>query len=360
MLFFCLLAGVTNHNPLNRMWFLQADTSAIPGAPKLSHFTMYNVGTPPFIPRRRPEDDNDTSSFSGFRMDDNVCKDGGGGGLNYNCGKRSAAFPMLPQSYFHTDQNVPGDFLQRPKTYYYLSRFSYAFYIITLWWVLLALAACVVALLSNLATGVAAALTFVAALSMAFLASIMTAVYVMAQKAFHDSGHFARVGVKAFAFTWTSLVLICLSLTCLLAAWVYRRRRGRQSKRDSFDQSLIPSRAPGSGASYGDGGDYHEKQRGPDYYRPATSGGGAGGYGDNERGGYSREEPRRGLAGGAMVGGNRDVGVGGGGENVHLNTPGVQSAPAPAVGPVGVGRFDQEQVVRSPGIGRGTSGDTGV
>ena len=192
----------------------------------------------------------------------------------------------------------------------------------------------------------------------------------MAQKAFHDAGRFARVGVKTFAFTWTSLVLICTSLICLLGAWVYRRRRGRQNnitnKRDSLNQNLIPTRAPGS-VSYGDvsghggdGGFYHEKQRGvPDYYRPATAGGG-GGYGD-ERGGY-RAEPRRGLAGvvdgeytvpGARVG-NRDVG-GERADHVHLNTARDQSAP-----PAGtVARFDEEQVVRNPEIGRG-SGDTKI
>ena len=81
---------------------------------------------------------------------------------------------MLPQNYFHTEQNVPGDFLRRPDTYYYLSRFSYAFYIITLFWVVAALAACLAALISNVATGIAAALTVLAALSIAFLASIMT------------------------------------------------------------------------------------------------------------------------------------------------------------------------------------------
>lgn len=43
MLFFCLLSGVTDHDPLNRVFFLQADTSNIPGTPSLTHFTLNNV-----------------------------------------------------------------------------------------------------------------------------------------------------------------------------------------------------------------------------------------------------------------------------------------------------------------------------
>jgi hypothetical protein len=43
-MFFVVLSGVTNHTPLNRTWFLQADTSNIAGSPRpLSQWTYFFV-----------------------------------------------------------------------------------------------------------------------------------------------------------------------------------------------------------------------------------------------------------------------------------------------------------------------------
>lgn len=229
MLFFCLLGGVTDHNPLNRVFFLQADTSNIPGAPPLTHFTM-----------------------------NNACDQRGG--VNFACRGRKAASPMLPQQFFGTSTGVPQPFLRDPNKYYYLSRFTYAFYIITIFFVLLALLLNFLAIVSTLATLVAAIMTGVALLSCAFLACIMTAVYVQAQNAFRGAGRFARVGVKAFAFTWTSLFLIFLSLLTLLAVWAYRYRQDRRlkratgekphGKRDSMMAGLLGRRHKMGGGSF--------------------------------------------------------------------------------------------------------------
>lgn len=122
---------------------------------------------------------------------------------------------MLPQQFFGTSTGVPEPFLRHPDRYFYLSRFTYAFYIITLFWVLLALLLNLVALLSTRATLAAAIVSAIALISCAFLAAIMTqvilrfntrgtftdnrlcsAAYVLAQNAFKSSGRFARVGVK--------------------------------------------------------------------------------------------------------------------------------------------------------------------
>ena len=81
---------------------------------------------------------------------------------------------MLPQQFFGTDTGVPQPFLRHTDKYYYLSRFTYAFYIITIFFVLLALLLNFLAIVSTLATLVAAIMTGVALLSCAFLACIMT------------------------------------------------------------------------------------------------------------------------------------------------------------------------------------------
>lgn len=43
LIFLTLLGGVTNTTPLNEIYFLQADTSNIPGAPALSRWTFWNI-----------------------------------------------------------------------------------------------------------------------------------------------------------------------------------------------------------------------------------------------------------------------------------------------------------------------------
>ncbi|KAF8470176.1 SUR7/PalI family-domain-containing protein [Kalaharituber pfeilii] len=226
MLFFCLLAGLTNHNPLNRVFFLSADTSNIPGAPPISQFTM-----------------------------NNVC--GERNGVNIDCRGRSGGKPMLPQTYYGTATGVPQPFLQHQNKFYYLSRFTYAFYIISIFWILLALLASLGATLSTASTGIAALLTAIALLSTAFLASIMTAVYTQAQNAFRGAGRHARVGVKAFAFTWTSFALVFLSLISLLRIFSYRRRYSRQtqkadspSRRDSMMGGLLGKQGRKAGSEY--------------------------------------------------------------------------------------------------------------
>lgn len=42
-MFFVVLSGVKNHTPLNKVWFLQADTSHIAGARPISQWTYFYV-----------------------------------------------------------------------------------------------------------------------------------------------------------------------------------------------------------------------------------------------------------------------------------------------------------------------------
>ena len=54
MLFLLLLAGSKDVYPLNRIFFLQADTRGIPNAPQgIAHWTLYNVPCSPSS-RTRP------------------------------------------------------------------------------------------------------------------------------------------------------------------------------------------------------------------------------------------------------------------------------------------------------------------
>ncbi|KAA8914658.1 actin cortical patch protein Sur7, partial [Sphaerosporella brunnea] len=212
MLVLLLSAGSHEREPLQRIHFLEADTRGIPNAPDgLCHWTLYNYC--------------------------HVVN-----GQNHACRPPSAAYPMDPVRNFNTTTDVPRDFVQHQDRYFYLSRFLYAFYIISLFFCVAAFAVGLGSLCWWRAAAMAAAAATAAVACLAFCAAVMTACYVMAQNAFRADGRYARVGVKATAFTWTCLVCAALAW----AAWVlvafagwkeHKRRRegggvGRKRWRD--------------------------------------------------------------------------------------------------------------------------------
>ena len=81
LIFFVVLAGAINGNPVNQVYFLQTDTSSIPGAPSIAQWTLWNV----------------------CGADSN--------GLDEDCGV-TPAFPFDPQNNFGGNtQNVPSGFI---------------------------------------------------------------------------------------------------------------------------------------------------------------------------------------------------------------------------------------------------------
>lgn len=82
LIFLTLLAGAVDHNPTNKIYFLQAATSNIPGAPSVSRWTFWNTCS--------------VSSAGG-----NVC------------GKVHPAYPLDPPSgrNFGTTDGVPTQFV---------------------------------------------------------------------------------------------------------------------------------------------------------------------------------------------------------------------------------------------------------
>lgn len=81
LIFLTLLGGANNSNPLNKIYFMEAETGNIPGAPPLSRWTFWNL-----------------------------CGVSNG---NNACGDTHADFPLDPPSHrnFNTTQNVPHQFI---------------------------------------------------------------------------------------------------------------------------------------------------------------------------------------------------------------------------------------------------------
>ena len=135
-MFLILLAGAINHDPVNRYYFVEADTGNIPGAPQISRWTYWNV-----CPKV---------------------------GSAIACGDRHyekvhAAFPFNPpgKSNFNTDVNVPLRF-QNTDFYYLMTRFAFAFMLIALFFGVCALFTGLLALCSRIGAYLSGLLTMIA------------------------------------------------------------------------------------------------------------------------------------------------------------------------------------------------------
>ena len=140
-----ILSGVSTHTPLSKVYFLQASTGGISGAPNPARWTYFAI-----------------------------CGATSSGGSNAHCGKVGAAIPFDPIANFGTKNNVPEEFIKHAKTYYYLSRVAWAFFLIALFFAAVALLMSLLALCSRLAAKFTRLITIMALGSQAVAAAIMT------------------------------------------------------------------------------------------------------------------------------------------------------------------------------------------
>ncbi|KAG0650433.1 SUR7 family fmp45 [Hyphodiscus hymeniophilus] len=186
LLFFVVLSGVSNSIPLNKTYFMRADTSTIAGARATSQWTYFYV-----------------------------CGEG-----NTNCGK---PVPDLPIGYAWiggtagVPESLVGGFGKHTtsKYYYYMWRFGWVFYLLALIFDVLGFFAALLAPCSRLASGLSGLIMMAALFFLSLGASLMTAVFVKAVKQFKDAGMDAKIGEYALGFTWGAWAAIFLA-TCLL------------------------------------------------------------------------------------------------------------------------------------------------
>ncbi|KKY24762.1 putative actin cortical patch protein sur7 [Phaeomoniella chlamydospora] len=160
--FFVLLAGAINDNPVNKFYFLSADTSDITGAPAESRWTFWNV----------------CGTTSNGRND---------------CGKVHPAYPFNPPSNFGTKTNVPQQFIGT-KEYYYLTRFMFAFDLIYLFFAVCSLAVGLLALCTRIGSYLAGLFAMIAAFFSVLTAALMTAAYVKGRNNFISNDQTAHLG----------------------------------------------------------------------------------------------------------------------------------------------------------------------
>lgn len=142
-----MLSGAINGAPVNKWYFLQADTANIQGAPPLSRWTFWNIC------------DGSTGT--------NVCTG--------TLGAIKPAHPFDPPSgrNFGTTTNVPAGFVGT-RLYFYLTRCMFAFALVSLFFGACALLTGVLALCTRIGAYFSGLLTTLAFIFQALTAALMT------------------------------------------------------------------------------------------------------------------------------------------------------------------------------------------
>lgn len=182
LLVFLVLSGSTNHFPFNRFYWVRGDTSAISNAYTQSAWTFWGVC-----------DYNDFGS----------CQTG-------------PAYPISPVDNFNTSNDVPSDFVDSRDTYYYLSRFAFAFFLLALAFSGFALLISVLGFCFTVIDKVLVFLVVVALFFVSGAAAFQTAVVVLARNAFKSEGLQTHLGVKLLSITWAAVacLLLVFFITC--------------------------------------------------------------------------------------------------------------------------------------------------
>ncbi|KAL2065602.1 hypothetical protein VTL71DRAFT_3272 [Oculimacula yallundae] len=229
LMFFVVLSGVKDTTPLNKSWFLRVDTSSLPSAGRAqSYFTYWKV-----------------------------CATGGG-----QCGSTIPAIP-LGAIWRGETQAVPAGLVGNhyhgttSSYYYYLWRFGWVFYLMSITLTGLTFITSLLAPCSRLASGVSGLLLAFSLFWFSLAASLMTAVFVKTRDEFKSAGIDAVIGRYAFGFTWGAwaamfIATVFLFLGCGVSRKnddnvrtkrsgggmgnipFFRRQRSRRSTRGSF------------------------------------------------------------------------------------------------------------------------------
>ncbi|GEQ69342.1 hypothetical protein JCM33374_g3013 [Metschnikowia sp. JCM 33374] len=219
LLLFLILSGSTVHFPFDRFYWIRAETSEIANAYDQSAWTFWGVC-----------DYNDFSS----------CITG-------------PAFPLSPADNFGTNKNIPADFIDNRNTYYYLSRFAFAFFLIAVGFSAFALLISILGFCFEVIDKVLIFLVVIGLFFVAGAAAFQTAVVVLARNAFHSQGLRAHIGVKSMAIAWAAVAVMLLVFFITCAANIansYKKHIDRVNESRGYDNEAYAS--PAAHAPLGD------------------------------------------------------------------------------------------------------------
>lgn len=179
LLILIIISGATDSYPVDRFYWVQGDTSGIPNAPDLTRWTFWGACS---------------------RVD----------GVTSCGGNLSPAYPISPVDNFGTQTNVPQKFISDRDAFYYLTRFSFCFFWISLAFIGVSFLIYIGSWCSYGVSQVVWLLTTIGCLFNVTAVVLQTAAAVMARNAFSDDGRAASVGADLFGIAWAS-VFLCLA-----------------------------------------------------------------------------------------------------------------------------------------------------
>lgn len=186
--FFIILPGVTDRSPLNKTYFLQADTNGIQGA-------------------------RDTTQWTYFYF----C-----GENNRDCGNARPA-PAFGKAWDSNANGAPDSLIgghggdTTSSYYYYMWRFGWVWFLIALFFSIVAFFSGFLACCGRIGAFISSMFSMLALVFWTLAAVFMTVVFVKARDAFKSDGRDAHLGRWAFGWAWGGFasVLIATVLFCL-------------------------------------------------------------------------------------------------------------------------------------------------
>jgi len=179
LLFFILLAGIkSDGNVLNKWYWLAADTSNITNAPyPVSRWSMYGL--------------------CGYEQGSDVKHPGS----FINCTSNTADYPFDLSRNFNIDKSDLSFSFQTNK-FFYMTRFQFPFYLIAIFFDVVALFASLVGGNFRAAGFVTSASTFLTFIFSTIAAALSTAAYVQARNALQDENIDAAITPTLYGFAW--------------------------------------------------------------------------------------------------------------------------------------------------------------
>ncbi|SMN19442.1 similar to Saccharomyces cerevisiae YML052W SUR7 Plasma membrane protein that localizes to furrow-like invaginations (MCC patches) [Maudiozyma saulgeensis] len=176
LLILIIISGTTQHYPVNRFYWVEADTNGIPNASSLTRWTFWGA--------------------CGEVNDKTVC------GENL-----SPAYPISPVDNFKTKENVPKRFISERDAFYYLSRFAFCFFWIALAFVGISFILFIFSWFSRYLLQVVFILMAFGCLFNVCAVIFQTAVTAMAKSSFHGDDRHAKIGASLMGIAWASAVV---------------------------------------------------------------------------------------------------------------------------------------------------------
>ncbi|CCE66026.1 hypothetical protein TPHA_0O00560 [Tetrapisispora phaffii CBS 4417] len=198
LLILIIISGSTNDYPINNFYWVEADTANIPNAPDVTRWTFWGA--------------------CGVENGDET-----------NCGSNlSPAAPISPVDNFHTTINVPSKFVNDRNTFYYLTRFSFCLFWISLAFIGITFLLYIISWFSYEFTKVCFLLVSIGCLFNVTGVVLQTAASVLARNAFNKTGvNHSKLGSDLFGIAWASVALSLLEAIALAVTHinnVYQRR----------------------------------------------------------------------------------------------------------------------------------------